>query len=540
MKDLLGREYPDYLNSFGTEYGQTLRVNRLKAEPADIVRRFLLTTGKEGAEDEVSGKDLLEPVPWCPEGFYYQGEERLSLHPWYHAGVYYLQDPSAMAPAAYLPARPGDRVLDLCAAPGGKSTALAGKLQGEGILVANDISASRCKALLKNLEMAGVANMLITCETPERLADRFPGYFDAILVDAPCSGEGMFRKDPSMMKSWSPEEVCRYSMLQKEILSYAYAMLGPGGYLLYSTCTYSPEEDEEVVNDFISKYPDMKIVPIDDPSEEEMMSPEPGQPEWVRLADGTCGGSEELKYCKRFWNHKVRGEGQFAALLRKDGEASRGYDLSHGESADLRPDPDTFSRKFSRKGKEGRKEDRRHGKKQGRKQEPDQRGFGNRAGLRDRGSGRGSRKGTSGYVDNKQSGEEAAMRFLSDADAGRLFDHEERLMRIGDQLYLLPKTLPPAGGLRIVRSGLLLGEIRKNRFEPSQALAMALHPEEYARVWNLTSQDDDVKRYLKGESIPCPVEKGYVLVCADGYPLGWGKCNGSRLINKYKPGWRAK
>ena len=166
-------EYLQYLDSFNHSYGQTLRVNQLKMEPADFIRRFLL-----------SGQ-----VSWCNTGFYYEGEQKLSAHPYYYAGVYYLQEPSAMAPAAFLPVEPGDRVLDLCAAPGGKSTALAAKLQGEGILLSNDISASRCKPLLKNMEMAGISNAVITCESPEKLADRFFGYFDKVLVDAPCSGE---------------------------------------------------------------------------------------------------------------------------------------------------------------------------------------------------------------------------------------------------------------------------------------------------------------------------------------------------------------
>ena len=202
QKMLDGDEYLQYLDSFNYSYGQTLRVNQLKKEPADFIRRFLL-------DGQVS---------WCSTGFYYEGEQKLSAHPYYYAGVYYLQEPSAMAPAAFLPVEPGDKVLDLCAAPGGKSTALAAKLQGEGFLLSNDISASRCKPLLKNMEMAGVKNSVITCESPEKLAGRFAGYFDKILVDAPCSGEGMFRREPSMVKSWSPEEVERYAKLQREIL----------------------------------------------------------------------------------------------------------------------------------------------------------------------------------------------------------------------------------------------------------------------------------------------------------------------------------
>ena len=172
MRGLLGEDCDNYFDSFGEGYGQTCRVNQLKVQPAELLRRFSVS-----------------PVPWCETGFYYKGENRLSLHPFYYGGAYYIQEPCAMAPASFLPVKPGDRVLDLCAAPGGKTTALAAKMQGEGILIANDISISRCRALLKNMEMAGIKNAVITCESPEHLSQRFAGYFDCILVDAPCSGD---------------------------------------------------------------------------------------------------------------------------------------------------------------------------------------------------------------------------------------------------------------------------------------------------------------------------------------------------------------
>ena len=244
MQEMLGEEYLQYLDSFNHSYGQTLRVNQLKMEPADFIRRFLL-----------SGQ-----VSWCNTGFYYEGEQKLSAHPYYYAGVYYLQEPSAMAPAAFLPVEPGDRVLDLCAAPGGKSTALAAKLQGEGILISNDISASRCKPLLKNMEMAGVSNAVITCESPEKLADRFFGYFDKVLVDAPCSGEGMFRRDERAIQEWSPEHVKTCAVRQLAILESASQALREGGILVYSTCTFSPEENEGVISAFLEEHCDFALV----------------------------------------------------------------------------------------------------------------------------------------------------------------------------------------------------------------------------------------------------------------------------------------
>ena len=484
MEMLLKEEYPDYLNSFSKEYGQTLRVNRLKAEPADLIRRFLLTQEKGSDTESDSLCHLFDPVPWCRDGFYYHGTKRLSLHPWYHAGLWYLQEPSAMGPAAFLPVRPGDRVLDLCAAPGGKSTALAGKLEGRGFLVANDISASRCKALVKNLELAGVANALVTCEKPGKLAAHFPLFFDGLLVDAPCSGEGMFRKDPSMIKFWSPEEVSRYSGLQKEILSSAYDMLRPGGHLLYSTCTYSPEEDEQVIYDFIREHPDMKLVPIGRGRHEPVRDsdwPEDGHPEWIREVspegEEEKTETEDLRYSKRFWSHKLSGEGQFAALMRKEKGPEPADDLPAGE------EKRTLFAKQS--------------------------------------------------VTDK-----SVDAFLEDCDLRRLCSGGSRTVRIKDQVYLIPRIFPGTEGLRVIRSGLLLGEIRRKRFEPSQALAMALEPQEYRRVWNLAASDQEVIRYLKGETIPCPGEEGYTLVCVDGFSLGWGKCGGGRLKNKYKSSWR--
>ena len=233
MKALLGEtEFAAYLDSFveGRFYG--LRANTLKITPEALQEKGIFG---------------LKPIPWCASGFYYDGEERPAKHPYYHAGLYYLQEPSAMSPAAILPIEEGDFVLDLCAAPGGKTTQLGARLQGSGLLVANDISAGRAKTLLKNVELAGIRNAVVLSETPERIAQRLPLFFDKILVDAPCSGEGMFRKEPDMVKSWNQEmlDFCRTE--QAKILEACAPMLKPGGMLLYSTCTFSPEENEKSI-----------------------------------------------------------------------------------------------------------------------------------------------------------------------------------------------------------------------------------------------------------------------------------------------------
>ena len=233
MKAILGEEYDDFLAGFEKPRHYGLRVNTAKI----TVEEF---------------KELvpfhLTQIPWVENGFYYEEEDAPTRHPYYYAGLYYLQEPSAMAPAALLPVDPGDRVLDLCAAPGGKSTELGARLKGQGLLVSNDISNSRAKALLKNLELAGVSNLCVTSETPEKLADVFGPFFDKILVDAPCSGEGMFRKDPDLIKSWQEHGPSYYAPIQRQILSQAVRMLKPGGYLLYSTCTFAACEDEDTVH----------------------------------------------------------------------------------------------------------------------------------------------------------------------------------------------------------------------------------------------------------------------------------------------------
>ncbi|MDI9488797.1 MAG: RsmB/NOP family class I SAM-dependent RNA methyltransferase, partial [Bacillota bacterium] len=225
MRNLLGDEYEEYLKCYHKPYYGGIRVNTLKLSPEEFENLCPFSIKK---------------IPWIPNGYFYDTNEQPARHPYYYAGLYYIQEPSAMTPASLLPVKPGEKVLDLCAAPGGKSTELGAKLQGKGLLVSNDISNSRAKALLKNIELFGIKNAYVLSESPNRLAEHFPQYFDKILVDAPCSGEGMFRKSPSIMKNWEQYGVDYYNKLQKEIIIYAAKMLKPGGMMLYSTCTFSP------------------------------------------------------------------------------------------------------------------------------------------------------------------------------------------------------------------------------------------------------------------------------------------------------------
>jgi 16S rRNA C967 or C1407 C5-methylase (RsmB/RsmF family)/NOL1/NOP2/fmu family ribosome biogenesis protein len=252
----------------------------------------------------------LSPVPWCAEAFVLRAEAgaRPGKHPYHAAGLFYLQDPSAMAPVELLDPQPGEIILDLAAAPGGKSTHIAARMQGEGLLISNEVIHKRGWELAGNLERWGATNVAITTEPPERLAERWPGYFDAVMVDAPCSGEGMFRKSEAARQEWTPALVEGCALRQRGILDHAAALVKPGGRLVYSTCTFAPEEDEGAVAQFLDAHADFELIqPPRRPGFDR------GRPEWLR-ADLQRA---ELAWCVRLWPYRAPGEGHFAALLRK-------------------------------------------------------------------------------------------------------------------------------------------------------------------------------------------------------------------------------
>lgn len=450
MKELLQDEYDDYLQCYDEPRYYGLRVNTNKISVEDFLK---------------IAPWPLTPVPWIPNGFYYDGDKiQPSKHPYYFAGLYYLQEPSAMTPASRIPVEPGERVLDVCAAPGGKATELGAKLKGEGVLIANDISNSRARGLLKNLELFGIGNMMVISEEPGKLVEYFPEYFDKILIDAPCSGEGMFRKDKKMVKAWEEHGPEFFSKLQRSIITQAAAMLKPGGMILYSTCTFDPLENEKTVEYLLETCPEFKIC--------EMEGYEgfcEGIPKYVE------DHSEEYRKTVRIFPHKMQGEGHYLALVKKGDDNTE------------------------------RKNEKTAKPKSGAKKLPEEL-------------------------------EQFLKELAWDVDKSRLDIREERV-------YYMPENLPMLKGVRFLRSGLLLGEVKKNRFEPSQALAMCLKKEEYPRILDFPVSDDRVIKYLKGETldvedITSRKEKGWYLVCVDGYPLGFGKLANQTLKNKYLPGWR--
>lgn len=295
MKEILGEDYEAFLAGFDGQRQYGLRVNTLKMNLEEFER---------------IAPFHLKKVPWISNGYFYEAEDVPAKHPFYSAGLYYLQEPSAMTPASRLKVQPGERVLDLCAAPGGKATELGAALQGEGLLVANDINTARARALLRNLELFGISNSFVTNEPPHVLAERFPEFFHKIMVDAPCSGEGMFRKNPAVVDSWQEKGPEYFSKLQREIIVQAADMLLPGGMMFYSTCTFSPLENEKTITHLLKERPDMEVIPMED---------------YEGFAEGLTSYrgevfDESCKLCRRIWPHKMSGEGHFMALLhRKNG-----------------------------------------------------------------------------------------------------------------------------------------------------------------------------------------------------------------------------
>lgn len=446
MKELLGEEeYSAYEASLLEPRNYGLRVNTAKISVKDFLKLapFHLTK-----------------IPYVENGFYFEEKDVPSKHPYYFAGLYYIQEPSAMLPADRLPVAQGDYVLDLCAAPGGKSTALAAKLSGSGLLVSNDISYSRAQALLKNLEMQGTSSFYVTAEEPKKLASCFPSFFDKILVDAPCSGEGMFRKDSHLIKDWTERGPAYYAEVQKTILTEAVKMLKPGGLLLYSTCTFSVEEDEKIIQELLTNFKELS-------------------PAAIRPYEGFKSGYLGLTECVRVFPHKMQGEGHFLALLKKaEAVYSKPAYAAIKNKKMLLPEHTEFD-KFQQ-------------------------------------------------------------RLLFPID-------EKRLLLLNGMVYLLPACFEESyqEHLRYLRTGSLIGELDKHgNFKPDQAFAMQLGVDTFKDVLNLPASDERIVKYLKGETIlyektELALNKGYVLICVDGFSLGWGKLSQNGMIkNKYRPGWR--
>ncbi len=291
MQQQLSEDASKFFASYDEPRTYGLRVNTLKCG----VERCLSLLPFE-----------LEPVPWCSSGFYYDEQDRPGKHPLHAAGAYYLQEPSAMAVAELAAPEPGEWVLDLCAAPGGKSTHLAALMQDSGLLVANEVHPVRAKVLAENIERCGIKSALVSSASAEELVQRFGPVFDCIVVDAPCSGEGMFRKDPEAITHWNEGGVSACAATQSSLLDAAYTMLRPGGRLVFSTCTFSTEENEANVQSFLERHPDMSL--------------QPGRLHQTFAPGIGDADLPDLKHVARLWPHRLRGEGHFLARFHKAGD----------------------------------------------------------------------------------------------------------------------------------------------------------------------------------------------------------------------------
>lgn len=418
MKEILGHEFDNFLKSYDEPKTTGLRLNTMKISKQELLDLDLFQ---------------LTNIPWAKEGFYYdESIDRPGKNPLHESGAYYLQEPSAMSVVPKLDVQEGDRVLDICAAPGGKSTYILSKLNNTGLLVSNEINPTRIKALGENLERFGAKNCIITNTDSSSLRNVFTGYFDKIVIDAPCSGQGMFRKDEVAIKDWGYSKVLECQSIQKEIIRDGFKMLKKDGILVYSTCTFAKEENEDVINEFINEFDDAELIEM-----------------------------------HRLWPHQVKGEGHFVAKIRKN------------------RDEECYIKKIKTKSLNKELKDYREFEK----------------------------------------------KFLNIEIKGDFYLK-------GENLYLLPDNCPDTKKLKVLRNGLHLGILKKNRFEPSHALSHYLKIDDAKYVEDLKIDDTKALEYLRGNTLNTNQSRGWVLVSIEGIPLGWGKESNRILKNHYPKGLR--
>jgi NOL1/NOP2/sun family putative RNA methylase len=457
MNKLLGPEFPAFEAAMRGSRVNSVRVNTAKLEVSEL---------------EAFVGHNLERVPWCDAGVYVSHESRLNSmrlgSSWLHAaGGLYVQEASAMAvvPSLFelgLEPQLGERILDLCAAPGGKSTHIAQLMRGSGLLVTNEIINTRARILAENLERLGFPGVVMN-EDPARLAAAWPAFFDRVLVDAPCGGEGMFRKDPDAAREWTQNTPATCARRQTDIMKSAAILLKPGGVMVYSTCTFAPEENEMVIASFLESHPEFTVLEI--MGLELDVQFEPGRPEWTN-------GDPQLSRTTRLWPHKLRGEGHFIAKLRKmDGEE---FEVALEEDkSNVGAEP------FGRKHALGK----------------------------------------------------AWLEFSRALGTPDNVNH----MVFRDEVQILEFETPTLDGLKVIRAGLPIAQIHKDRLEPAHALSHW-----FARGYsgvpalNLEANDPRVAAFLHGDLLEVDSDhSGWVLVRTNGLGLGWGKQVGARVKNHY-------
>ena len=430
MKATLKDDFDAFMQTYDRDYHVSLNVNTLKIDVPTFLKTFPYT---------------LKPVPWTEDGFYYNPEDAVTKHPYFYAGLYYVQEPSAMAPVNVLKPQPGYICLDLCAAPGGKSMQISNFIEDKGMLVTNDINETRVKAILRNVEKFGLRNVVILNETPQNIAKVMGNHFDSILIDAPCSGEGMFRKDPKAVKSWEKYGPSECQVIQRGIIEQLEQLVRKEAQIAYSTCTFAEIGNEDQLTYLLEN--------------DDVFSPKALSLEGIALDDPS------KPYQTHIWPHRNEGEGHFIGTLNAMGK---------------------------------------------------------------------DEKQTAYYEENEPP--EVFQLFMK--------QHLKRPLRghfslEGERLLLKPEVKMPLKTLHVVREGLLLGEITKGRFTPSQALAMYLKADDFSPTVQFSAEDGDVMKYLKGETVFVSVEtEGLHLVCVDGFPLGFSKVSKGTLKNLLPSSWR--
>lgn len=457
MEDLLGDEYQAFLDSYRDEKTSAIRVNNLKLPIESFKDLGLFNIDFE--RDKIS---------WAEEGYYLSGDVNPGKNPLHDAGAYYIQEPSAMSVVGKTPIAEGDRVLDLCAAPGGKSTYILSRLNHKGLLVSNEINPSRIRALGENLERFGAVNSIITNSDSSNLLTFFKGFFDKIFVDAPCSGQGMFRKDDFAIEDWSQDKVNECVAIQRQLIRDAYQMLRADGMIIYSTCTFTRQENEAIIEDFLGDYPDANLLDMD-----------------------------------RIWPHRDRGEGHFCARITK--KADKQGDQEAQDSDLLAFDKDSHRDSSRESAKKSKKKQKSKAKFNRKNQE---------------------------YLGLY---EDFATDYLIDGGLRKLL--EPGLVVKEERLHYQPLDYD-LRGLKVLRSGLFVGEFKKNRFEPAHSLAMALKPSDVKNTIDFANDSNEIRAYLRGESIGTGQSRGWVLVSVEGVSLGWGKESNGILKNKYPKGLR--
>jgi len=429
MKSLLKDEYDDFKKA-------------LLEKP---VKGLYLNRNKKNVE-RVLEERYIEHHPIVENGYLYDENYHPGRSAYFLAGLYYIQEPSAMLVADALPIEPDDFVLDMCAAPGGKSCEIASRLTGEGVLIANDIEASRARILSENIERFGLDNTIVTNVDPMRFTKQFQEAFDKIVLDAPCSGEGMFRKLEQAVDTWSEDKVLECAHIQKNLLKGAYDMLKQGGMVIYSTCTYSYEENEAMVHYAVDEL-GFELLPLS-------------------KSHGLCPGVD-LDEVVRCYPHHYRGEGHFIALLRKPGNSPRKV---------VRPMKPQVSQ--------------------------------------------------------------------ADLKVLKAFYQETLNKKVpayiienNGHLYAIKKNFPELKGIRVLRNGLYLGEVRKNRFIPSYSLALTLTKEDVKRSYDYSCDSEEIKKYIHGETLEGTGNKGFGVIFVDGYPLSFYK-ESNQVKNLFPKGLR--